>query len=123
MSKKVLVVDDSRVSRMMIGTMIRDLQPDWEIFEASNGAEALIKADECQPSLITMDINMPVMDGFEAASQLRPKFPGTTLVILSANIQASSKARAEELGVHFLQKPISEPVIRQALTLWGKEHE
>jgi len=123
MSKKVLVVDDSRVSRMMIGTMIRDAQSDWEVFEAGNGAEALVKADECQPDLITMDINMPVMDGFEAATQLRPKFPGTTLIILSANIQASSKARADELGVHFLAKPISETVVKQALAIWASEHE
>lgn len=123
MSKKVLVVDDSRVSRMMIGTMIRDAQSDWEVFEAGNGAEALVKADECQPDLITMDINMPVMDGFEAATQLRPKFPGTTLIILSANIQASSKARADELGVHFLAKPISEAVVKQALAIWASEHE
>lgn len=123
MSKKVLVVDDSRVSRMMIGTMIRDAQSDWEVFEAGNGAEALVKADECQPDLITMDINMPVMDGFEAATQLRPKFPGTTLIILSANIQASSKARADELGVHFLAKPISEAVVKQALAIWAGEHE
>lgn len=123
MSKKVLVVDDSRVSRMMIGTMIRDAQSDWEVFEAGNGAEALVKADECQPDLITMDINMPVMDGFEAAAQLRPKFPGTTLIILSANIQASSKARADELGVHFLAKPISEAVVKQALAIWASEHE
>lgn len=123
MSKRVLVVDDSRVSRMMIATMIRDLQPDWEVFEAGNGAEALTKAAECQPSLVTMDINMPVMDGFEAAEKLRPDFPDTTLVILSANIQASSKARAEELGVHFLAKPINENVVRQALEIWKREHE
>ncbi|MDZ7889038.1 MAG: hypothetical protein U5M72_07265 [Pseudomonas sp.] len=62
------------------------------------------------------------MDGFEAASQLRPQFPHATLLILSANVQASSRSRAEELGVHFLAKPISAMIARQALALWGSEH-
>ena len=45
-----------------------------------------------------------------------------TLVIFSANVQASSKARAEELGIRFIAKPITEAVVRQALEAWEAEH-
>lgn len=122
MNKVALIVDDSRVSRMMLGSLLKTADPEWQIVEASNGLEALSVAAEQQPSLICLDINMPVMDGFEAASQLRPLFPNATLLMLSANIQAASRARAEELGVHFLAKPISPVIARQALALWGSEH-
>jgi CheY-like chemotaxis protein len=122
MRKIALIVDDSRVSRMMLSSLLLAEDPSWQVFEASNGAEAVSLAEQHQPTLISLDINMPVMDGFEAAALLRPMLPATTLVFLSANIQASSRAQAEALGVHFLAKPISAVVARQALALWGSEH-
>jgi two-component system, chemotaxis family, chemotaxis protein CheY len=122
MSKIVLLADDSRVSRMMLSSLILAEDPSWQIFEAGNGAEAISMAEQHLPTLIILDINMPVMDGFEAAQQLRPLLPKATLLFLSANVQASSRTRAEALGVHFLAKPISPVVARQALALWGSEH-
>jgi two-component system chemotaxis response regulator CheY len=122
MSKIALIVDDSRVSRMMLSNLLLAEDPSWQVFEANNGAEALSMAEQHQPSLVILDINMPVMDGFEAAALLRPLLPSATLLFLSANVQASSRARAEALGVHFLAKPISAVVTRQALALWGSEH-
>jgi CheY-like chemotaxis protein len=104
MSKIVLLVDDSRVSRMMLRSLIVAEDPSWQVFEASNGAEAVSMAEQHQPSLIILDINMPVMDGFSAATLLRPMLPNATLLFLSANVQASSRERAEELAVHFLAR-------------------
>ncbi|MBX9914865.1 MAG: response regulator [Pseudomonadaceae bacterium] len=122
MRKIVLLVDDSRVSRMMLSSLIVAEDPGWQVFEAGNGAEAVSMAEQHQPSLIILDINMPVMDGFEAAALLRPMLPEATLLFLSANVQASSRERAEQLAVHFLAKPISPVIARQALALWGSEH-
>ncbi|ODU48372.1 response regulator [uncultured Aquimonas sp.] len=118
----VLVVDDSRVSRMMLAALLREQRPGLEIHEAADGAEAVARAAELKPDLITLDINMPVMDGFEAAERIRALLPQTTIVLLTANVQAASKARAEALGVHFLAKPITEAVVRQALSLWEAGH-
>ena len=118
----VLVVDDSRVSRMMLAALLREQRPGLEIHEAADGAEAVARAAELKPDLITLDINMPVMDGFEAAERIRALLPAATLCLLTANVQASSKARAETLGVHFLAKPISEAVVRQAVEAWEREH-
>ena len=118
----VLVVDDSRVSRMMLAALLREQRPGLEIHEAADGAEAVARAAELKPDLITLDINMPVMDGFEAAERIRALLPQTTIVLLTANVQAASKARAEALGVHFLAKPITEAVVRKALALWEAGH-
>ncbi|MFY8135175.1 MAG: response regulator transcription factor [Aquimonas sp.] len=117
-----LVVDDSRVSRMMLSALLREQRPGLAIHEAADGAEAVARAAELRPDLVTLDINMPVMDGFEAAERIRAALPTATIVLLTANVQAASKARAETLGVHFLAKPITEAVVKQALALWGAGH-
>lgn len=123
MSKTVLVVDDSRVSRMMLSKMINMIDAGWTIVEAEDGQQAVEKATAASPDLIVMDINMPVMDGFQAIEILRPQLPDTTMILLSANIQSSSQARAESLGVHFIAKPITPVVAEKALALWSQENE
>lgn len=123
MNKTVLVVDDSKVSRMMMTRVIANKDPDWQVIEAENGQQAVEMGLEFAPNLIIMDINMPVMDGFQAVEQLRPRLPATTFIMLTANVQASSKQRAEALGVHFMAKPITPAVAEQALTIWRDEHE
>jgi len=123
MNKTVLVVDDSKVSRMMMTRVITEKDADWQVIEAENGQKAIEMGLEFAPNLIIMDINMPVMDGFQAVENLRPKLPDTTFIMLTANVQASSKQRAEELDVHFMAKPITPSVAEQALTIWREEHE
>lgn len=122
MSKTVLVVDDSRVSRMMLSKVITQTDSSWHVVEAADGKEAIDQARTESPDLIVMDINMPVMDGFEAIEVLRPELPDTTMILLSANIQSSSQARAEELGVHFIAKPITPAVAEKALAIWSQEN-
>ncbi|WP_028305253.1 response regulator [Oceanospirillum maris] len=123
MNKTVLVVDDSRVSRMMLSKVIASIDASWKVIEAEDGQQAVDKALAETPDLIVMDINMPVMDGFQAIEILRPKLPNTTMILLSANIQSSSQARAEELSVHFIAKPVTPAVAVKALSLWSQENE
>jgi len=123
MNKTVLVVDDSRVSRMMLSKVIASIDASWKVVEAEDGQQAVDKALAETPDLIVMDINMPVMDGFQAIEILRPKLPNTTMILLSANIQSSSQARAEELSVHFIAKPVTPAVAAKALSLWSQENE
>ena len=116
----ILIAEDSAADRMLLSTIVS--RQGHRVLSASNGLEALAMFQQERPHLILMDAMMPVMDGFEAASQLRPQFPDATLLILTANVQASSRNQAEALGVHFLAKPISAVIARQALALWGSEH-
>ena len=115
MAKRLLIVDDSRVSRMIIKGKVASLQPDWEVLEAASGDEAVQRALELRPDFITMDVNMPGMNGFEATERLQALLPQARIAVLTANIQESSRERAQTLGVKFIQKPVTEAAIQQAV--------
>ncbi len=115
MAKRLLIVDDSRVSRMIIKGKVVSLQPDWEVLEAASGDEAVARALDIQPDFVTMDVNMPGMNGFEATERLRALLPQTRIVVLTANIQENSRDKAQAMGVKFIQKPVTETAIQQAV--------
>ncbi|MCX7277868.1 MAG: response regulator [Burkholderiales bacterium] len=114
----VLLVDDSRVSRMMIRTLLQAKRPGWTLVEASNGDEALALAAAQPFQFCTMDINMPGMLGTDAAELLLRDFPGMRLALFSANIQETQRTRAAELGAKFVAKPVSEKSITEALAFF-----
>jgi CheY-like chemotaxis protein len=113
--KTLLIVDDSRVSRMMIRAFVLARRPQWIITEAASGNEALEIVDRDTPNYCTMDINMPGLVGTDAAEQILGKYPGIRIAIFSANIQESSQARSAALGARFVAKPVTEKTVSQAL--------
>lgn len=118
-AKTVLIVDDSRVSRMMARQYIIHLHADWNVVEAGTGEESLEKARVSQPDLVLMDVNMPGMGGIAAAEQLRRESPSLPISLLTANVQAATRERAEALGLGFMEKPITEARIAQLLSVVG----
>lgn len=115
MKAKLLIVDDSNVSRLMIKGRIAVLQPEWEVIEASSGDEAVTLVPTAKPDFITMDVNMPGITGFEAAEKIRQTDPKVKIVILTANIQSSSREKAEHLAAKFVQKPVTQASMQQAI--------
>nr|WP_314862196.1 response regulator [uncultured Undibacterium sp.] len=113
--KKLLIVDDSKVSRMIIRARVLDVHPDWEILEATNGTDGVAMALEKKPDFCTMDINMPGILGTDAAEMLLKEMPLCRVVIFSANIQESFQERANAMGAIFVAKPITEKSIAEAL--------
>jgi two-component system chemotaxis response regulator CheB len=82
---RVLVVDDSLVVREMI-TRILNKAPDIEVVGvAVNGKDAVLQTAKLRPDFITMDIRMPVMDGFQATEQIMAYYP-TPILVFSASI-------------------------------------
>lgn len=114
-TKTVLIVDDSRVSRMMARQYIAGLHADWIVEEAATGEESLLKARLTPPDLILMDVNMPGMGGIAAAEQLRQEFPHVPISLLTANVQTATRERAGAMGIGFVEKPITEARIAQLL--------
>lgn len=114
-SVSLLIVDDSRVSRMMIRALVLDKQPDWNISESASGDDAINLVEQQHFDFCTMDINMPGMLGTNAAEHILVKHPQMRIAIFSANIQESLRSRAAEMGAHFVAKPVTEKSVGIAL--------
>jgi len=115
LGRKLLIVDDSNVSRLMIRGRIAAAQPQWEGIEAASGDQALAMIPTEQPDFITMDVNMPGISGFEAVEKIRQLSQSVRIVVLSANIQSSSREKSQQLGALFVQKPVTQASIQQAI--------
>jgi CheY-like chemotaxis protein len=110
----ILIVDDAAFSRRMIRKMFKS--DPYEILEASNGREALEIISTHQPNCILTDLLMPDMDGFEFLSNLQAQKIDIPTIIISADIQESSRDRCLELGaVAFINKPPKENIVRQTI--------
>jgi len=103
--KKVLIADDSALVRKQLSEIIADLG--FEIDTAKNGAEAVQKATETQYDVITMDINMPVMDGLSAVKQIMQVRPTPILMVSSLTSDgANTTMEALDAGaVDYITKP------------------
>ncbi len=109
MSKvRVLVVDDSVVVRKLITDSLA-ADPDIEVVgTAANGRIALAKIDQLKPDLVTLDVEMPVMDGLETLLHLRPAHPTLPVIMFSTLTErgASSTLTALERGASdYVTKP------------------
>ena len=105
---KVLVVDDTIVYRKAVSDIIEELSCAELVGVAHNGKIALSKVETLKPDLLTLDIEMPVMNGIEVLEQLRRNHPGTGAVMLSTLTSEGSDMtlRALELGAFdFILKP------------------
>jgi CheY-like chemotaxis protein len=109
MSRAVLVVDDDPFIRKLIATTLEDVS-EFELHEAADGAQALEVAKRERPSLVFLDVDMPVLDGIEACRRLRAldETAGATIVMLTAAHGDSVERSSEEAGADlFLTKPFS----------------
>jgi len=105
---RVLVADDSLAFRSILVDSLKKLPAARIVALAANGQEAIDKFDDCSPDVITLDVEMPVLDGFQVLERLRPRLGQTAVIMVSAMTRRSAGAtiRALELGAFsFITKP------------------
>ncbi|MBI3924814.1 MAG: response regulator [Armatimonadetes bacterium] len=122
--RRVLVVDDDRINRVVLTDMLESL--DCEVATAENGRQAVEAVLSGPFDLVLMDCEMPVMNGFDAACLLRTQHRRTVpIVALTGHESSRVGERCTQAGIdEVLTKPLSEETLRRLLAKWpGSETE
>lgn len=99
MKIKILLVDDHRLFRVTLKTML-NMQPDMEVIgEAENGMDAVVMASQLIPDVILMDVKMPRMDGAEATRRILAEVLDTKVLALSMYADDGFMADMKRAGV------------------------
>jgi PAS domain S-box-containing protein len=115
-SAKVMIVDDYMINRLLVKSLFERHLPNISLIEAENGQECVQKYEEEAPVLILMDVQMPVMDGYEASRQIRLKESSlnkrTPIIALTAAAIKGEKERCFDAGMDdFLTKPLEKEAL------------
>ncbi len=116
MTITVLIVDDSKLARIVAGKAIASLQPGWGRVEAANADEALARIAQGGIDVALLDFNMPGRDGLDLAAEIRALHPAMPLAVITANVQDEVVKRARAVGAAFVSKPLSEDGLRGFLS-------
>ncbi len=119
---RILIVDDAVFARMRCAKLLTE--KGFEIYEASNGAEALSKYKEHKPDAVLLDITMPDMDGITALKEIIRQDPNAKVAMVSAMGQKSMVVEALEFGARdFVMKPFDADRVMEAVDklLTGEE--
>ncbi len=108
MSKRILVVEDQEDNRQIIRDMLSTT--DYEITEAENGEEALAAVTKQRPDLILMDIQMPILDGYEATRRIKadPGLRSIPIIAITSYALSGDEQKARAAGCDdYVPKPYS----------------
>ncbi|MCM3714118.1 response regulator [Alkalihalobacillus oceani] len=112
--ERILICDDSHFFRTMLKDIFEKLGH-TVVDEVSNGAEAVQAYEYYQPSLVTLDIAMPGIDGIQALQILVKAFPKAKVIIISGNRSQDLLYQALRSGAkYYIAKPITEEKIMEA---------
>lgn len=101
----ILIVDDSVFQRRVVGAPLR--AEGFQVHEAVNGNDCMLKIREVHPDLILLDILMPDKDGLQVLKELHESGNTIPVVMLTSDVQDSTRAECLTLGARaFLNKPV-----------------
>lgn len=121
MSKvRVLIVDDSIMFRRLLTGVLQQSSEIEVVGDASNGKLALTKVDELKPDVVTLDVEMPVMNGIECLKLIKERHPGVTVIMFSGQNTKSATMTIEALTLGasgFVAKPTSDSPAQSATAI------
>ncbi len=117
----ILLVEDNEINQQVAEELLESQEIKVDI--AENGQEALDRLDENpnKYSVVLMDVQMPVMDGYEATQKIREqsRFKNLPVIAMTANVMVGDKERAEQVGmVDHISKPIDVKELFRVLGKW-----
>ncbi|HET8829459.1 MAG TPA: response regulator, partial [Pelobium sp.] len=120
----ILIVEDNLINKLLAKTVIARILPNAHISEANNGLEAIESYQIQRPDLIFMDLQMPIMNGYDATKKIRAlakdnKAHQTVIVALTAGNIKGEKERCLEIGMDdFITKPFIEDDLAALFAKW-----
>jgi two-component system, cell cycle response regulator DivK len=108
MTRRVLVVEDTEDNRQIIRDLLTSAG--YSLIEAKDGAQGVAFAAEHKPDLILMDIQLPVLDGYEATRRIKanPALRGIPIIAVTSYALAGDEAKTREAGCDgYVAKPFS----------------
>ena len=118
---KILIVEDNSINMLLVKTIIKNILPNATLIEAVNGNEAVDTFIDWQPDIVFMDIQMPLMNGYEATHEIRRLESGRNvpIIALTAGTVKEEKERCISAGMDdYLTKPIIKGTIEHILMKW-----
>ena len=114
---KVLIVDDVAQVRRELGNILPLVGEIEIVGEAADGCEAISKAEALHPQVVLMDLEMPVMDGYEATRQIKAHCPACRVIALSVHAYEAAQHKAAQSGVDgFIVKGAPVETLVQAIS-------
>jgi len=107
MSTKVLIIEDNEQNMYMVTYLLES--NNYEVVQAFNGVTGIKKANEAPPDIILLDIQLPEMNGYEIARELKKKIKlkNTPIIAVTSYAMVGDKEKALEAGaVGYIEKPI-----------------
>ncbi len=115
----ILLVEDNDLNRDMLSRRLEKMS--YEVLLAVNGQEGVEMAKARAPDLVLMDINMPVMDGWQAVKLLKnmPETCTIPVIALTAHAMASDREKADQIGFDdYATKPVDFPALVHMIEAW-----
>jgi chemosensory pili system protein ChpA (sensor histidine kinase/response regulator) len=119
----VMVVDDSVTVRKVTSRLLE--RHGMNVLTAKDGVDAMLLLEEHMPDLMLLDIEMPRMDGFEVATQVRndERLQHLPIIMITSRTGQKHRDRAMAIGVNdYLGKPYQESVLLESIAHWSKKH-
>jgi CheY-like chemotaxis protein len=116
-----MIAEDNKINMLLIKTIIKNIFTDATLFEVLNGKEAVDQFDKINPDIIFMDIQMPVMNGYEATKIIRSFENGHKIPIIAvtAGVEKEEKIKCIEAGMNaHIAKPIMKGAIEETIIKW-----
>jgi DNA-binding NarL/FixJ family response regulator len=105
---RILIVDDMPQVRHVLRELFELTKEIIVIGEAINGLDAIQKAEALHPDVVLMDLEMPIMDGYEAANQIKERHLAEKVIILTIHASDEIMQRVRQSGAdEYLQKGVS----------------
>ena len=118
---KIMIVEDNKINMLLLKTIIKNLFYDVEIFEFLNGKEAIEQFEFLKPTLVFMDIQMPIMNGYETSKAIRNLSNGMNIPIIAitAGTEKEERKKCLKMGMNdYIPKPIIKGVIEEVILKW-----